>query len=132
MKFYYVTNIFDLHIFDNETTSLWKNWNLHRNAFSLFIFSKWKKYHNLTFEDTFKMSFVNYSNLNSSSIKKPFLNHGPLNVIFCFSRLLIYVCFIETFVKDFMKKLSFFNINFQNLFQDVVYYRMLRCLTLWY
>ena len=24
MKFYYVTNIFDLHTFDNETTALWK------------------------------------------------------------------------------------------------------------
>ena len=24
MKFYYVTNIFDLHIFDNETTALLK------------------------------------------------------------------------------------------------------------
>ena len=89
-----------------------KNWNLHRNAFSLFIFSKWKKYHSLTFEDTFKMYFVNYSNLTSSSIKKLFLNHGPLNVLFRFSRLLIYVYFIETFVKDFMKKLSFCNINF--------------------
>ena len=27
MKFYYVTNIFDLHIFDNETAALLKLWN---------------------------------------------------------------------------------------------------------
>ena len=29
--------------------------NLHRNAFCVFIFSKWKKYYNLNFDDTFKM-----------------------------------------------------------------------------
>ena len=30
-------------------------WSLHWNAFCFFIFSKWKKYYNLTFDDTFKM-----------------------------------------------------------------------------
>ena len=30
-------------------------WNLHGNAFCFFIFSKWKKYCNLTFNDTFEI-----------------------------------------------------------------------------
>ena len=30
-------------------------WNFTGNAFCFFIFSKWKKYWNLTFDDTFKM-----------------------------------------------------------------------------
>ena len=30
--------------------------------------------------------------------------------------------FHKTFVKKFMKKLSFFSLNFKNPFQDVVYY----------
>ena len=30
-------------------------WNLHGNAFCFFIFSKWKKYYKLNFDDTFKI-----------------------------------------------------------------------------
>ena len=48
-----------------------------------------------------------------------------------FFRSLIYSVFHETFVKKFMK-LSFFSSNFKNTFQDMVYYRKLGCLTLWY
>ena len=44
---------------------------------------------------------------------------------------LIYVYFNEAF-KSFMKNLSFFNTNFQNSFQDVLYYRILGCQTFWY
>ena len=29
-------------------------WNFHGNAFCFFIFSKWKKYHNFTFDDKFQ------------------------------------------------------------------------------
>ena len=36
-------------------------------------------------------------------------------------QFLIYVYFNDAFVKNFMKKLSFFNANFQNSFQDVVF-----------
>ena len=41
-------------------------------------------------------------------------------------RFLIYVYFNKhnTFVKNLMKKLAFFNSNFQNSFQYVVYYRI--------
>ena len=30
-------------------------WNLRGNALSFFIFSKWKRYYNFAFDDTFKM-----------------------------------------------------------------------------
>ena len=49
-----------------------------------------------------------------------------------FLRYLFYSVFHETLVKNFMKKLAFFSSNFKNPFQDVAYYRKLRCLTLWY
>ena len=50
-NFYYVTNILEQHIFDNETAALLIFFlNLHGYAFCFFIFSN-----NLPFEDTFKM-----------------------------------------------------------------------------
>ena len=56
MEFYCVTNIFDLHTFDNETTALLKfletSTEMH---FVFFIFSTGKKYYNLTFDYIFKM-----------------------------------------------------------------------------
>ena len=61
-----------------------------------------------------KRTVVHYANLISSSINKPFLNYGPLNMLFHILEFLIYVYFNEAFVKKFMKKLSFFNTNFQN------------------
>ena len=79
-----------------------------------------------------KCIFVGYSNGNESFTGRLFSNYGPLNMLFHFFRYLIYSVFHKTFVKKFMKKLSFFSLNFKNLFQDVVYYRTLGCLTLWY
>ena len=63
--------------------------------------------------------------LNSSFIEKPFLSCGRFNMLFRFFRFIIY--FNEAFVKKFMKKLSFFDTNFKNSFQDVLYYRKLGC-----
>ena len=71
-----------------------------------------------------KCAVVHYANLNSSSINKPFLNYEPLNMLFRFFRLRIYVYFNEAFAKKNMK-LSFFKTSFQASFQDVVYYRIL-------
>ena len=51
-------------------------------------------------------------------------------MLFLSFRFLICVYFNEAFVKKFMKELSFFNTNFQNSFQNVVYYRILGCQTL--
>ena len=39
------------------TMQRWLFWSLHGVVFCSFIFSKWKEYYNLTFEDTFKMYF---------------------------------------------------------------------------
>ena len=79
-----------------------------------------------------KCIVVGYSNGNESFTGRLLSNYGPLNMLFHFFRYLIYSVFHEAFVKKFMKKLSFFNSNFKNQFQDVVYYRKLQCLTLWY
>ena len=78
------------------------------------------------------MFFAGYYNGNESFTGRLFSNYGPLNMLFHFFRYLIYSVFHKTFVKKFMKKLSFFSSNFKNPFQDVVYYRKLGCLTLWY
>ena len=69
-----------------------------RYAFCFFIFSKWKRYCNLNFNDTFKMCcccVVHYGNLNSSSINKPFLNYGPS--LFYFSDFLFVFILIRLY-----------------------------------
>ena len=59
-----------------------------------------------------KSSVAHFSNLNSSSINKPFLDCGPLNMLFYFFPISYFVYFNDAFVKKFMKNLSFFNTNF--------------------
>ena len=80
---------------------------------------------------------VGYSNGNESFTGRLFSNKvvfaGRLFSTgrrFRFFRYLIYSVFHETFVKKFMKKLSFSAQISKNSFQDVVYYRKLECLTL--
>ena len=60
-----------------------------------------------------KCIFVGYSNGNESFTGRLFSNYGPLNMLFHFFRYLIYSVFHKTFVKKFMKKLSFFSSNFK-------------------
>ena len=55
MKFYYVTNIFIYTFLAMNSSPSKFFWNFHGNAFCFFIFSKWKKYYNLSFDGTFKM-----------------------------------------------------------------------------
>ena len=103
--------------------------NLHGNAISFFIFSKWKKYCSLTFDDM--LSVVNYGNLNSSSMQAVF-KLGAVEYAFSFISISYLWLFYRAFVKNFMKKTIIFKTNFQNSFQDdVVYYRILRCQNLW-
>ena len=71
-----------------------------------------------------------YSNGNESFTGRLFSNYESLNRVFHFFRYLVYSVFHETFVKNLMKKPSFFSSNFRNSFQDVAYYRKLGCLTL--
>ena len=60
-----------------------------------------------------KCIVVGYSNGNESFTGRLFSNYGPLNMLFHFFRYLIYSVFHKTFVKKFMKKLSFFSSNFK-------------------
>ena len=72
-----------------------------------------------------KYTVVHYANLNSCSINMP--NIRAVEYTISFFRFPIYVYFKKAFVRNFMRKLSFFNTNSQNSFQDVVHYRILGC-----
>ena len=54
MELHYVTNIFDLHTFGNETTALLKIFDIFMETHFVSLFFK---YYNLTFDDTFKMRY---------------------------------------------------------------------------
>ena len=57
-----------------------------------------------------KCTAVDYANPNSSSINKSYL--WVIEYVISFFLFLIYVCFMEAFVKNFMKKLSSFHTSF--------------------
>ena len=75
MKFYYVTNVFDLLTFDNETTALLKFLEIsaEMHFVSLFFLNERNNTTPLLMIHL-KCTVVHYANLNSSSINKPFLN----------------------------------------------------------
>ena len=75
-------------------------WNLCGNAFCFFIFSKWKKYYNLIFDNTFTMYY-------SSSINDSFSNYGQLNMLFPFSDLLIVFILMRLLSKICKKTIIF-------------------------
>ena len=71
MNFYYVTNVFDLRTFENETAALLKFFKIstEKNFVSLFYLHK----RNITTSRLMihlKCVFVHYASLNSSSISK--------------------------------------------------------------
>ena len=129
MKIYYVTSIFDLHTFDNETTALLKFFKIstEMHFVSLFFLNERNIITSLLMINL-KCTVVHYANLNSGSLNKHYLR--AVEYAICFFRFLIYVCFNDAFVKNFTTKMSFFNANLQNSFQDVVRYRILGCQTL--
>ena len=127
INFYHFTNLWDLKFLDNETTALFLK--LARKRLLLLKFCQMRE----ILKPQFCWYFlVGCSNGNESFTGRLFSNYGPLNMLFHFFRYLIYSVFHKTFAKKFMKKLSFFSSNSKNLFQDVVYYRKLGFLTLWY
>ena len=136
ITFYRFTNIYDLTFFDNETTALWIFFfffeTYTEDPFASKILSNQGKIKVSILLILLRYIFEGYSNWNESFTSRLFSNCGPLNMLFRFFQYLIYSVFHKTFVKKFMKKLSFFSSNFKNLFQNVVYYRKLGCLTLWY
>ena len=113
MKFYYVTNIFDLHTFDNETTALLKLFEIsaEMHFVSLFFLHERNIATSLLIIHL-KCTFVHYANLNSSSMNKPYLRTVEYVISF-FS--ISYLCYFnKAFVKYFMKKTTIFNTNFQD------------------
>ena len=95
-KFYYVTNIFDLHIFDKETVALLNFLEICiKKHFVSSFFLNEKSITTSLLMIHLKYTVVHYSNLNSSSISKPFLNYGPLNMLFFFS---FFYNFLFTFI----------------------------------
>ena len=65
-----------------------------------------------------KCTVVHYANLNSSSINKHYLRVAEY-AISCFFIFLFMFILTRLLQKLYDKKLSFFNTNFQNSFQDV-------------
>ena len=74
MKFYYVTNIFDLHTFDNEKTTLLKIFEISIEMHFVFLFFlNERNIATSLLMIHLKYPVVHYANLNSSSINKPYL-----------------------------------------------------------
>ena len=131
IKFYRFTNIYDLKFLDIETTALWIFFLIRaEERFASYILSITGNIKISIFLIILKYIVVGYSNRNESFTGRLFSNYGLLNKPFHFFQYLIYSVFHDTFVKRFIKKLSFLSSNFKNQFQDVVYYRKLGCLTL--
>ena len=99
MKFFYVTNIFDPDIFDNETAALLKLFGICTEMYFLSLFFLNEK--NITTSLLMvhlKFTIVHYANLNSSFINKPFLNYEPLNMLlFLFMLILTRLLSEESF-----------------------------------
>ena len=66
----YVTNIFDLHTFDNEATALLKFFEISTEMH--FVSLLFLNERNIT-TSHLKCTVVHYANLNSSSLNKPYL-----------------------------------------------------------
>ena len=96
--------MFDLHIFDDETAALSFFLEICTDVqfVSLFFLNERNIATSLLMIHL-KCTVVHYANLNSSSKSKPFLNYGPLNMLFCFFRFPIYVYLNGAFVQEFMK-----------------------------
>ena len=97
-----------------------------------FYFVRWAKYKTSILLILLKCIVVGHSNVNESLTARLFSNYGLMNISFHFFRYLTYSVFHVTFVKRFKKKMSFFSSNLKNQFQDIIYFRKLGYLTLWY
>ena len=90
MKFYYITNIFDLHTFDNETSTLLKIFEISKEMHFVSLF--FLNGRNITTSLLIKhlnCAVLQYAKLNSSSINKPYLRVIQYDVFL----FLIYVYF---------------------------------------
>ena len=63
---------------------------------------------------------------NKTFPKRLFWNYRLSKMVFHFLKFFTFSCFRGAFVKHFMKKYSFFNANFWNSIQDLVFCQVLR------
>ena len=79
-SYLYVTNIFDLHIFDKEKEVLLKLLCTEIHFVSLFFLNEITNTNSLLIIHL-ERTFVHFGNLNSSFISKQCLNYGLLNML---------------------------------------------------
>ena len=134
MKFYRVTNIFDLKFLTM------KRWPFYIQSFeictemhfvSLFFLNKTNITASLLMIHL-KCTVINYANLNSSSINKPFLNYGSSNILFPFFDFLFMFILTRLLSKTFWKNYHFLMQILKIHFKVYYIYRILVCQTLWY
>ena len=91
MKFYYVTNIFDLNTFDNETISLSKFFEIstEMHLVSLFFLNERNIATSLLMIHL-KRAVTHYANVTSTSINKPYLRAVEYTISLLF--LISYLC----------------------------------------
>ena len=97
---------FYLHIFGNETTALliFFEISMEMHFVSLFFLNE-KNITTSLLMVHLKCTVVHYAILNPSSMSTPFLNYGPLNMLFYFFDFFVY--FNEDFIKNFTKHYHF-------------------------
>ena len=106
-NFYYVTNIFDLHICDKETAALSFFFEICTDMHFIFFFQHWRNITTSLLMMHLKCTVVHYANLNSSSKNKPFLNYGLLNMLFRFFDFLFLFISIKLLSKNLWNNYHF-------------------------
>ena len=107
-------------------------WNLHGRAFSFYILSNGANVKASILLVVLKCIVVDYSNGNGSFIGRLFSNMGHWICYSIFSDISFIVFFTRLLSKSLWRNYPFSAQISKNQFQDIVYYRKLRCLTLWY
>ena len=83
MKFYYVRNIFDLHIFDNETKALLKFFEISTEIYFVsLVFLNERNITTSLLMIHLKCTVAHYANLNSNSINKLYLRGSEYAISF--------------------------------------------------
>ena len=102
------------------------------NAFSLFVFIKWKNHFNVPFNNTYKMYCFHLFQRKLKLFETTFSNIRPSNMVSHFIRFFTFSCLYSIFAENFMKKLSFFDIDFWNSFLYLLFCQVLRSQTCHY
>ena len=103
-----------LRPWNNQTI---KQWNWHRNDFVFLFFLNERNVVVSLLVIHSKCTVVHYANLNSSSIKKPFLNCWPLNMLFLLFWFLILFPLTRLLSKTLFKNYRFLIPNSKILFK---------------